>query len=98
MDSNFSLPFLNETFVNISIIPAEVENQDEPRNLNLTWKVKNFTKDVLNISVSFDNAIQVSVYEEKDKIIFEAKNASEIFRAVKGYEVNMTSSIEDCPI
>ena len=98
MDTNFSLPFLNETFVNISIIPAEVENQDEPRNLNLTWKVKKFTKDVLNISVSFDNAIQVSVYEEKDKIKFEARNASEIFRAVKGYEVNMTSSINECPI
>ena len=73
MNTNWSLPFLNESFVNISIVPVEQGDdfEAEVRNLNLTWKVKNFTKNVLNISMTFEDPVQISVYEDNDNIMFQ---------------------------
>ena len=55
MSSNYSLQFLNESFINITVIPFEEENgfDEEARNLDLTWKVKNFSGKVLNVSITF---------------------------------------------
>jgi len=64
----------------------------------LTWEVKNFSRNVLNISITFEDPIQISIYEEKDKIMFESLNASGIFKAVNGYPLNVTKSIEECSI
>ena len=68
MNTNFSLPFLNESFVNISVIPVDLgeEYEDDVRNLNLTWKVNNFSQNVLNISMTFEDPTQISIYEEVD--------------------------------
>ena len=44
MDTNYSLNYLNKTYVNISIVPIENEDIDQVyRNTNLQWKVLNFT-------------------------------------------------------
>jgi hypothetical protein len=55
MNTNYSLQFLNESFINITVIPFEEEDgfDEEARNLDLTWKVKNFSGKVLNISITF---------------------------------------------
>ena len=68
MNTNFSLPFLNESFVNITVIPVVLgeEYEEEERNLNLTWKVNNFSQNVLNISITFEDPTQISIYEEVD--------------------------------
>jgi hypothetical protein len=59
MNTNYSLPFLNESFINIAIVPIELgdEYEAEVRNLNLTWEVKNFSGKVLNISMKFVDPI-----------------------------------------
>jgi hypothetical protein len=59
MNTNYSLPFLNESFIIIAIVPIELgdEYEAEVRNLNLTWEVKNFSGKVLNISMKFVDPI-----------------------------------------
>ena len=64
----------------------------------MSWRVKNFSQKVLNISVIFEDPIHISINEVKDSIIFEAKNASEIFKAINGFPLNMTESVKECPI
>ena len=102
MDTNFSKPFLNETFINITAIPAELGEEYEPeiRNLNLTWKVKNFTGRELNISLKFEFPEIISKYHQeklRDRIMFQAESSSMIFKSINLKPVNTTESLRICP-
>ena len=74
MNTSYSLPFLNESFVNISIIANDNDVQvgSQARNVKLSWGNVSFVDDKLKFKVSFQNPMQISLNEEPDLIKFEA--------------------------
>jgi hypothetical protein len=95
MNANFSEEFLNEKYINISMI---VREDEEDFNLNLTWKVASFKGKVLNITIMFDDETKVSIFDDLDTLVFEVKNASDIFKAVNGKPLNTTKSERKVPL
>jgi len=52
---NYSKPFLNKTYIQIYIKPFvdKYDEYDVPRNLNLTWEMRNCKNNTLEISLNF---------------------------------------------
>ena len=93
MNTNYSLQYLNETFIKVYVQPYQ---QSEPsRNLNLTWNVTSFESRDLKINVKFEEPLQISIEKFADKIMFEVNDTQiKVFEAVNQSKVlskNITS-------
>ena len=68
---NYSKQFLNETFIDIFIDPfiGEYDQYETPRDLNLTWKVREFKNNILALSLNFSRPLDVSMNFIYDQVV-----------------------------
>jgi hypothetical protein len=69
MNGNYSLKFLNETFIKIYV---KAKNETGiTRNLNLTWNIISFEGKDLKINIKFEKPLEISIRKHADRIVFE---------------------------
>lgn len=60
MFNDFNLSWLNETFVDIYMIPDSLDSVDNISNWNLTWNVISYVDNILKIQLNFNNRTAIS--------------------------------------
>lgn len=74
MFHDFNLTWLNETFVDIYMIPDQLDSVDNISNWNLTWNVTSYEDNILKIQLNFTNSSAISQFIEQDRIVFHLRN------------------------
>ena len=80
---NYSKPFLNETYMDIFIKPfkGQYDEYDVPRNLNLTWEIREFKNNILAINLNFLKPLDVSMNFVYDQLVVQLINETQIFKS-----------------
>ena len=98
MNFNYSKPFLNESYLNVSIEHHE-EDQSDTRNTKLSWELVSFNKTKLFVKVTFKKPTDISIYRDDDKVLISERNLTHsIFMKANGNLTKLPPLETECPV
>jgi len=78
MKTDFDLSLINDTVLDVYILPALDRHLDDPTfdpsSIELDWVAHSFEDKDLVLNVTFKNANAISPLEEQDRLVIEFKN------------------------
>ena len=82
MFDTFNLSLINETSIDVYILPALERDKDsgfDPASIALTWQVVSIKETKMRVQVNFTDPIAISPLSTFDEIIFNITDASLLF-------------------